>query len=128
GRVWVRGGGIGEMWGLAVAAGANRLTLAGLAGLGDLIATCSSSLSRNRTLGLELARGRSVDEILAERRTVAEGVTTTKAALELAAALGVDLPIVAEMAQVLFEGKSVREAVRSLMVRDPKRELHGLDQ
>src|SRR5262249_27878367 len=111
---------IAEISRLALAAGANPLTLAGLAGLGDLIATCASPLSRNRTLGLELATGRSIEEILGERRTVAEGVATTKAALELGAALGVDLPIAAEMARVLFEGKSVREAVRSLMVRDPK--------
>src|SRR5260370_36016714 len=82
-----------EMARLAVAAGANPLTLARLAGLGDLIATCSSSLSRNRTLGLELAKGRPLDAILAERRTVAEGVTTTRAALQLALDLAVDLPI-----------------------------------
>jgi glycerol-3-phosphate dehydrogenase (NAD(P)+) len=117
---------IAEISRLAMAAGANPLTLAGLAGLGDLIATCSSPLSRNRTLGLELAKGRKLDDILAERRSVAEGVTTTKAALELAAAFGVDLPIAAEMASVLFEDKPVREAVQSLMERDPKRELHGL--
>lgn len=117
---------IAEISRLAMAAGANPLTLAGLAGLGDLIATCSSPLSRNRTLGLELAQGRSLDEILAQRRSVAEGVTTTRAALEMAAAFNVDLPIAAEMASVLFDGKPVREAVQSLMVRDPKRELHGL--
>jgi glycerol-3-phosphate dehydrogenase (NAD(P)+) len=108
---------IAEISRLAMAAGANPLTLAGLAGLGDLIATCSSPLSRNRTLGLELARGRKVGEILAERRSVAEGVTTTKAALELADAFGVDLPIAAEMASILFEDKPVREAVQSLMAR-----------
>jgi glycerol-3-phosphate dehydrogenase (NAD(P)+) len=117
---------IAEISRLAMAAGANPLTLAGLAGLGDLIATCSSPLSRNRTLGLELAKGRKIGEILAERRSVAEGVTTTKAALELAEAFGVDLPIAAEMASILFEDKPVREAVQSLMERDPKRELHGL--
>lgn len=110
---------------LAVAAGANPLTLAGLAGLGDLIATCTSPLSRNRTLGLELAKGRALDEVLAERKTVAEGVTTTRAALELAEDLNVELPITQEIAQVLFEGKSVREAVASLMLRDPKHELEG---
>jgi glycerol-3-phosphate dehydrogenase (NAD(P)+) len=119
---------LAEISRLALAAGANPLTLAGLAGLGDLIATCGSPLSRNRTLGLELAKGRRVDDILAQRHSVAEGVSTTRAALELAAAFGTDLPIAAEMAQVLFEGKSVREAVQSLMVRDPKPELHGLDE
>jgi glycerol-3-phosphate dehydrogenase (NAD(P)+) len=110
---------------LALAAGANPLTLAGLSGLGDLIATCSSPLSRNRALGLELARGRSLPEVLAERRSVVEGVTTTRAALQMAEELGVELPITAEIASVLFMDKSVREAVKSLMIRDPKRELAG---
>jgi glycerol-3-phosphate dehydrogenase (NAD(P)+) len=113
---------------LALAAEAHPLTLAGLAGLGDLIATCSSPLSRNRTLGLELAKGRALDEVLGERRSVAEGVTTTRAALEMAAALGVELPITAELARVLFEGKPVREAVAALMERDPKREREGLEE
>jgi glycerol-3-phosphate dehydrogenase (NAD(P)+) len=119
---------LAEISRVALAAGANPLTLAGLAGLGDLIATCSSPLSRNRTLGLELAKGRTLDEALAERKTVAEGVTTTRAALELAAALGVELPITEQIAQVLFEGRDVKEAVRSLMLRDPKHELHGLNE
>jgi glycerol-3-phosphate dehydrogenase (NAD(P)+) len=110
---------------LALAAGANPLTLAGLSGLGDLIATCSSPLSRNRALGLELAKGRSLPEVLAERRSVVEGVTTTQAALQMAQELGVELPITAEIASVLFKDKSVREAVKSLMIRDPKRELAG---
>lgn len=119
---------LAEISRLALAAGANPLTLAGLAGLGDLIATCSSPLSRNRTLGLELAKGRALDEVLAERKTVAEGVTTTRAALELAEALKVELPITEQIAQVLFEGKDVKEAVLSLMLRDPKHELHGLNE
>jgi glycerol-3-phosphate dehydrogenase (NAD(P)+) len=119
---------LAEISRLALAAGANPLTLAGLAGLGDLIATCSSPLSRNRTLGLELAKGRPLDEVLAERKTVAEGVTTTRAALELAEALHVELPITEQMARVLFEQKDVKEAVLSLMLRDPKHELHGLNE
>ncbi|MGO8949431.1 MAG: NAD(P)H-dependent glycerol-3-phosphate dehydrogenase [Ktedonobacterales bacterium] len=110
---------------LALAAGANPLTLAGLSGLGDLIATCSSPLSRNRALGLELAKGRSLEEVLSERHTVAEGVTTTEAALQMAQELGVELPITAEIASVLFAGKPVREAVTSLMIRDPKSEWAG---
>lgn len=118
--------GLAEIARMALAAGANPLTLSGLAGLGDLIATCSSPLSRNRTLGLELAKGRTLDEVLAERKTVAEGVTTTRAALELAQALGVEMPITEQIACVLFEGKDVQEAVRSLMLRDPKHELEGL--
>lgn len=119
---------LAEISRLAVAAGANPLTLAGLAGIGDLVATCSSPLSRNRTLGLELAKGRSLQAVLAERKTVAEGVTTTRAALDLAADLGVELPITEQIARVLFEGKDVKEAVRSLMLRDPKHELHGLGE
>jgi glycerol-3-phosphate dehydrogenase (NAD(P)+) len=117
---------LAEIARIALAAGANPLTLAGLAGLGDLIATCSSPLSRNRTLGLELAQGRSLDEVLAERRTVAEGVSTTRAALELARDLGVEMPITEQIAKVLFEGKDVRAAVAELMVREPKHELQGL--
>lgn len=119
---------LAEISRLALAAGANPLTLAGLAGLGDLIATCSSPLSRNRTLGLELAKGRALDDVLAERKTVAEGVTTTRAALELAATLGVELPITEQIAEVLFEQRDVKEAVRLLMLRDPKHELHGLNE
>ena len=118
---------LAEISRLALAAGANPLTLAGLAGLGDLIATCSSPLSRNRSLGLELARGRTLQQALAGRHTVVEGVTTTRAALELARDLGVELPITEQIAQVLFEGKDVRTAVSELMLRDPKGELEGLD-
>ncbi|MEO7002615.1 MAG: NAD(P)H-dependent glycerol-3-phosphate dehydrogenase [Ktedonobacterales bacterium] len=116
---------LAEISRLALAAGANPMTLAGLAGLGDLIATCSSPLSRNRTLGLELASGRTLEDALAGRHTVAEGVTTTRAALELAAALHVELPITEQIARVLFEGLDVREAVRSLLGREPKHELQG---
>ena len=119
---------LAEISRLALAAGANPLTLAGVAGLGDLIATCSSPLSRNRTLGLELAKGRALDDVLAERKTVAEGVTTTRAALELATTLHVELPITEQIAGVLFEHRDVKEAVRSLMLRDPKHELHGLNE
>ncbi len=120
--------GLAEMSRLALAAGANPLTLAGLAGLGDLIATCASPLSRNRTMGLELAMGKSLEQALAGRKTVTEGIATTRAALELAANLGVELPITEQIARVLFEGKPVREAVSSLMERDPKHELHGLSE
>ncbi len=119
---------LAEIARIALAAGANPLTLAGLAGLGDLIATCSSPLSRNRTLGLELARGRTLADVLAERRTVAEGVTTTRAALEMARDLGVEMPITEQIAQVLFAGKDVRAAVGELMLREPKRELQGLGE
>lgn len=117
---------LAEISRLALAAGANPLTLAGLAGLGDIIATCYSPLSRNHMLGVELASGRSLDEVLAERKTVAEGVTTTRAALLLAQKLGVELPITEQLARVLFEGKNAVQAVMELLGRNPKRELEGL--
>ncbi|HEX6818179.1 MAG TPA: NAD(P)H-dependent glycerol-3-phosphate dehydrogenase [Ktedonobacterales bacterium] len=119
---------LAEIARVALAAGANPLTLAGLAGLGDLIATCTSPLSRNRTLGLELARGRHLQDVLGERRTVAEGVNTTRVALEMARELGVELPITEQIAKVLFEGKDVVAAVGELMLREPKHELHGLGE
>ncbi len=120
--------GLAEMARLSLAAGANPLTLAGLAGLGDLIATCSSPLSRNRTLGLELAAGKTLEEALAARKAVTEGVATSRAALELARNLHVELPITEQIVEVLFKGKAVRDAVASLMERDLKHELHGLDE
>ncbi len=120
--------GLAEISRLALAAGANPLTLAGLAGLGDLIATCSSPLSRNRSLGLALAKGQTLTEALAGRRTVVEGVTTTRAALQLAANLGVELPITQQIAHVLFDGRDVRTAVAALLTRDLKGELEGLDE
>lgn len=116
---------LAEIARLSIAAGANPLTLAGLAGLGDLIATCSSPLSRNRTLGEEIAKGRPLEEVLAQRKSVVEGITTTRAALELAEALGVELPITAAIGKVLFEGAPIREVVSSLLGREPKRELEG---
>jgi glycerol-3-phosphate dehydrogenase (NAD(P)+) len=115
--------GLAEIARLAKAAGAEPLTLSGLAGLGDLIATCMSPLSRNRTLGERLARGQSLEEARAGMRQVAEGVPTTVAALQLARRYDVEMPITALMHRVLFEGLSPREAGRALMERDPKREL-----
>ncbi|HUY77308.1 MAG TPA: NAD(P)H-dependent glycerol-3-phosphate dehydrogenase [Ktedonobacterales bacterium] len=119
--------GLAEISRLAVAAGANPLTLAGLAGLGDLIATCSSPLSRNRSLGLALAGGQTLEQALAGQRSVVEGVTTTRAALQLAQNLGVELPITQQIAHVLFDGRDVRVAVAALLTRDLKGEREGLD-
>src|SRR5258707_634120 len=119
---------LAEISRLALAAGANPLTLAGLAGPGDPIAPRSNPPSRHRTLGLELAKGRVLDDVLAERKSLAEGVTTTRAALEMAADLGVELPITAAIASVLFEGASIIETVSALMLREPKRELEGLGE
>ena len=117
--------GLAEIARLGKAAGAEPLTFSGLAGLGDLLATCMSPLSRNRTLGERLARGVSLDAARAGSHQVAEGVTTTVAALQLARRYDVEMPITALMHRVLFEGLSPQEAGQALMQRDPKRELEG---
>jgi len=118
--------GLAEMARLGKAAGAQPLTFAGLAGLGDLIATCMSPLSRNRTVGEQLARGRPLHEIQAQMQQVAEGVPTTVAALELARRHGVEMPITELMHRVLFEGVPPRTAGDWLMQRDPKQEFEGI--
>jgi glycerol-3-phosphate dehydrogenase (NAD(P)+) len=114
--------GLTEITRLGVAAGANPLTFAGLAGLGDLVATCSSRLSRNRHVGQELARGRALDEVLDTMAGTAEGVTATVAALKLARDLGVDMPVAEEVHRVLYEGVDVRQAMANLMKRELKHE------
>jgi glycerol-3-phosphate dehydrogenase (NAD(P)+) len=109
--------GLAEMARLATKKGGNVLTLAGLAGLGDLVLTCTGELSRNRTVGYELGRGRPLAEVLAGLGHVAEGVTTAESAHRLANDLGVDLPIASEVYAVLFENKPVLEAVRDVLAR-----------
>jgi glycerol-3-phosphate dehydrogenase (NAD(P)+) len=110
--------GIAEMTRLAVAAGGQRETLSGLSGVGDLVLTCTGSLSRNRTVGFELGRGRKLPEILASLDgKVAEGVRTTRAALGLARKLGVEMPITEQMEQILDHGKDPKTAIRELMMR-----------
>jgi glycerol-3-phosphate dehydrogenase (NAD(P)+) len=110
--------GIAEITRLAVACGARRKTLGGLSGVGDLILTCTGSLSRNRTVGFELGKGRKLPEILDSLGgKVAEGVLTTRAAMELARKHGVEMPITAQMAQILDTGKSPRIAMHELMTR-----------
>ena len=115
--------GLAEISRLGIAAGANPLTFAGLAGIGDLIATCASPLSRNQQLGRRLAAGEKLNDILESTHTVAEGVTTTKAALQLATHYNVDMPITQQLSLVLFEGLDPRQAVPELMMRGPKKEL-----
>ncbi|HTJ30950.1 MAG TPA: NAD(P)H-dependent glycerol-3-phosphate dehydrogenase [Acidobacteriaceae bacterium] len=115
--------GIAEMTRLAVAAGGQRETLAGLSGVGDLVLTCTGSLSRNRMVGIELGQGRKLPEILASLDgKVAEGVRTTRAALGLARTLDVEIPITAQMEQILDQGKDPREAIRDLMLRPARPE------
>jgi glycerol-3-phosphate dehydrogenase (NAD(P)+) len=114
--------GLAEITRLACAAGARRETLAGLTGLGDLVLTCTGSLSRNRHVGLELARGRSLDEVLAGMKSVAEGVRTTEAALALGRRHGVELPIAEQVAEVLAGRKDARSALYDLMLRPQRAE------
>ena len=114
--------GLAEMTRLAVALGGRRDTLAGLAGLGDLVLTCTGALSRNRSVGVELGRGRSLTDILAGTRTVAEGVGTTTAVLSLARKHGLEMPIAEQMDAVLHRGRAPRDAIRELMERRLKQE------
>lgn len=114
--------GLNEIGRLGIGAGAQLMTFAGLAGLGDVMATCSSPLSRNRRVGEELARGRQLPDILADMGAVAEGVNTTVAALEIAERLDVDMPITRLMSQVLFEGLPAAECIPALMERPPRSE------
>jgi glycerol-3-phosphate dehydrogenase (NAD(P)+) len=114
--------GLAEMTRLAVALGARRETLSGLAGLGDLVLTCTGSLSRNRHVGIELGRGRSLAEILEGMKMVAEGVATAAALLAVAREAGIDLPITEHVDAILHQGRSPRDAIRSIMDRSLKRE------
>ena len=115
--------GLAEISRLAVKLGANPLTMAGLAGMGDLVLTCTGTLSRNRTVGFQLGQGKQLDEILENLGEVAEGVNTTRAAHDLAQKLDVEMPITSAIHRVLFEGADPRETVFELMGRELKHEL-----
>jgi glycerol-3-phosphate dehydrogenase (NAD(P)+) len=114
---------LAELTRLGVALGGAPATFSGLAGMGDLIATCTSPHSRNHRVGLELAAGKSLDEITGEMNMVAEGVKTTKAVLQLADGAGVEMPIAAQVGNVLYAGHHPRQAVLSLMTRASKSEV-----
>ncbi|WP_432821862.1 NAD(P)H-dependent glycerol-3-phosphate dehydrogenase [Trichloromonas sp.] len=114
--------GLAEMTRMGLALGANPATFAGLAGMGDLVLTCTGDLSRNRTVGMELGRGRSLDEILGNMNMVAEGVKTTLSAFQLAQKIGVDVPITEQMYRILYQNKDPRQAVSDLMLRELKAE------
>ena len=118
--------GLAELARLGIAAGAHPLTFAGLAGIGDLIATCASPLSRNQQLGRRLAAGEKLEHILDSTHTVAEGIFTTKAALQLATRYNVEMPITYQLSLVLFEGLDPHKAVPELMMRDLKDEMEGI--
>lgn len=115
--------GLAEITRAAVRCGANPLTLSGLSGMGDLVLTCTGELSRNRRVGLELGRGRTLAQILADMKQVAEGVKTAKSANDLAVKLGVELPICQAVYRIAYEGKNPKAAVFELMTRSPKAEL-----
>lgn len=115
--------GLAEMVRLGTAMGADARTFYGLSGVGDLVLTCTGALSRNHAVGIELARGRSLQDVIAGMRAVAEGVRTSRAALGLAKRHGVEMPIVQAVCDVLFEGKPCRQAVTELMERTAKEEL-----
>jgi glycerol-3-phosphate dehydrogenase (NAD(P)+) len=118
--------GLAEMTRLVVACGGKAETMAGLAGIGDLVLTCTGGLSRNRSVGFELGRGRKLSEILAGMHgAVAEGIFTTTAAVGLARARGIEMPITERMHAILHEGKSPREAIHELMTRSGKSETYG---
>ena len=114
--------GLAEITRVACAAGGQRETLAGLSGLGDLVLTCTGSLSRNRHVGIELARGRSLDEVLSGMKMVAEGVRTTHAALALGARHGIELPIIAQVSELLAGRTDARTALYDLMLRPQRAE------
>ena len=114
--------GLHEMTRLGVALGANSATFAGLAGIGDLVLTCTGALSRNRALGIEIGKGATLEQALAGKETVAEGVLTTASAYELARLHDVSMPIVDTVFRILFEGQAARDAVPELMARELRSE------
>ena len=115
--------GLAEISRMGLALGANPATFSGLAGMGDLVLTCTGDLSRNRTVGMELGRGKSLQEVLAGMKMVAEGVKTTLSAYQLAGKLKVEVPITEQMYRILYEGKDPRQAVTDLMLRELKAEV-----
>jgi glycerol-3-phosphate dehydrogenase (NAD(P)+) len=118
--------GLAEMSRLGIALGGDALTFSGLAGMGDLIATCSSSQSRNNTVGRELGKGRSIDEVIGEMQQVAEGVKSSSSVLALARRNGVDMPITEQVVAVCNEGVTAADAMVALMRRSMKPEIYGI--
>jgi glycerol-3-phosphate dehydrogenase (NAD(P)+) len=125
-KAWLLTRGVAEMARLGSAMGARPFTFAGLTGMGDLIATCSSPRSRNRQVGERLARGETIDEIIGSMKMVAEGVKTSKAVYELSVELGVELPITEQVVEVLYNKKRLPDAVRSLVSRELTTEWWGM--
>ena len=115
--------GLNELTRLAVRKGANALTLSGLAGMGDLVLTCTGNLSRNRTVGYKLGQGMTLEQILGEMNMVAEGIKTSKSVYDLSQRLDVEMPISEQVYQVVHEGKSVKQGMQDLLSRDLKAEM-----
>lgn len=120
--------GLAEMTRLGVALGGDPLTFSGLAGMGDLVATCMSRQSRNRGVGEKLGRGRKLDDVIQEMNMVAEGVKSSRAIAEIAAEHDVEMPIVEHVVKVVYEGLDPGDMVASLMGRSPKAEFHGMER
>jgi glycerol-3-phosphate dehydrogenase (NAD(P)+) len=118
--------GLAELTRLGVALGGEPLTFSGLAGMGDLVATCISRQSRNRYVGEELGKGRTIDEITSDMNMVAEGVKSSRAVLDLARRHDIEMPIAEQVVAVIYDGKLARDVIPSLMLREAKAELHGI--
>ncbi len=118
--------GLAELTRLGVALGGQPMTFSGLAGMGDLVATCISRQSRNRHVGEELGRGRTIEEITTEMNMVAEGVKTSRAVVDLARTHGIEMPIAEQVVAVLYEGKRAADVISALMQRESRAELHGI--
>lgn len=118
--------GLNEVTRLGVKLGANPLTLSGLAGMGDLVLTCTGGLSRNRTVGFKLGSGMSLQEVLDDMNMVAEGIKTSRSVYNLSKKLGVEMPITEQVYKVIYENKPTAQAVQDLMARDLKPEMLGL--
>jgi glycerol-3-phosphate dehydrogenase (NAD(P)+) len=114
--------GLAEISRLCIKLGGDPMTISGLSGIGDLVVTCLSRHSRNRYVGEEIGRGRSLDEVISQMNMVAEGVLSSKAVFELSRVIGVEMPITQTVYEMLFEGKPVQQAILDLMTRDPKQE------
>jgi glycerol-3-phosphate dehydrogenase (NAD(P)+) len=114
--------GLAEMTRLGVALGARASTFAGLAGMGDLVLTCTGALSRNRAVGIEIGKGSTLEQALAGKQTVAEGVHTTRSARALAERAGVEMPIIRAVSRILFEGQPARDGITQLMTRELRAE------
>ena len=118
--------GLAELTRLGVALGGQPLTFSGLAGMGDLVATCMSHQSRNRHVGVELGKGRHIDQVIAEMKMVAEGVKTSRAVVDIARRLGLELPIAEQVAAVVNGEKTAADVIPALMQRQMRAELHGI--